>query len=175
MDGLTLLEEARGAGLRVAAEGDRLVIRGPKTAEPVARRLLAHKAEVLAALAGPRQLAPTPDPGAGLSAASLADWSRRGEVVEIASRTLGSTIYVTPDLAAAASLVESGVPRHLIFTASELAELARLFTLDPPQRAAVLRVFDAVRAAFGTDVEVVAVRPAAKQPGSSGDALVGAA
>jgi hypothetical protein len=60
MDGLSLLEEARGAGLRVAAEGDRLVIRGPKTAEPVARRLLAHKAEMLAVLTGPRPSAPGP-------------------------------------------------------------------------------------------------------------------
>jgi hypothetical protein len=51
MDGVTLLREARAAGLSVAAEGDKLVIRGPRRAEPVARLLLAHKPDVLAALA----------------------------------------------------------------------------------------------------------------------------
>jgi hypothetical protein len=51
MDGLTLLEEARAAGLSVLADGDRLCIRGPRRAEPVARRLIAHKALVLQALA----------------------------------------------------------------------------------------------------------------------------
>ena len=50
MDRLTLLRRARDAGLRVAAESGKLVIRGPKQAEPVARFLIAHKAEVLAAL-----------------------------------------------------------------------------------------------------------------------------
>ena len=51
MDGLALLREARGAGLSVAAEGDRLRVRGPKSAGDVAARLLADKAAVLAALA----------------------------------------------------------------------------------------------------------------------------
>ena len=51
MDGLTLLSEGRAAGLTVIADGDRLVIRGPKSADAVARRLLAHKAVILALLA----------------------------------------------------------------------------------------------------------------------------
>lgn len=38
MDGLTLLAEARAAGLEVRAEGDRLVIRGPRKAEALAKR-----------------------------------------------------------------------------------------------------------------------------------------
>lgn len=55
MDGVTaLLTEAQAAGLRVRAEGDRLVIRGPKRAEPLALKLIEHKAEVL------RLLAPAP-------------------------------------------------------------------------------------------------------------------
>jgi hypothetical protein len=66
MDGLTLLAEARAAGLKVKAEGTRLVVRGPREAEPVAKRLLAHKAEVMAALATPgagrpRYASPWPD------------------------------------------------------------------------------------------------------------------
>lgn len=50
MGGVKLLEEARAAGLRVRAQGDRLIVRGPKSAEPVAKALLAKKAEVLALL-----------------------------------------------------------------------------------------------------------------------------
>ena len=50
MDGLTLLREARAAGLEVQAREGRLVIRGPRRPEPIVRRLLAHKALVLDAL-----------------------------------------------------------------------------------------------------------------------------
>jgi hypothetical protein len=50
MDGLILLRRARDAGLAVAAENGKLVIRGPRQAEPVAKLLLAHKPEVLTAL-----------------------------------------------------------------------------------------------------------------------------
>lgn len=52
MDGLALLTEARAAGLCVAAEGGRLVIRGPRRAEAMARRLMEHKGDVMTALAG---------------------------------------------------------------------------------------------------------------------------
>jgi hypothetical protein len=51
MDGLTLLRRTHEAGLKVAVEGDKLVIRGPKRAEPVARLLIECKLEVMAALA----------------------------------------------------------------------------------------------------------------------------
>lgn len=50
MDGLSLLAEARRAGLSVHVEGDKLVVRGPKVAAPIAQRLLANKAQVMAAL-----------------------------------------------------------------------------------------------------------------------------
>jgi hypothetical protein len=117
---------------------------------------------------GPTPSAPPGDRAAGLSAASLANWSQRGEVVEIASRTLGGTVYVVPDLESVAPLVGSGVPRGRVYTAVELAELVGLFTLDPPQRAAALRVLDAVREVLGP-VEVVAVRPAAKHLRTAAD------
>jgi hypothetical protein len=51
VDGMTLLHRAEEAGLAVKAEGDKLVIRGPKRAEPVARLLLDNKPRILAALA----------------------------------------------------------------------------------------------------------------------------
>jgi hypothetical protein len=50
MDGLTLLRQAREAGLAVVAEGEKLVIRGPRRAELLARLLIEHKPEVLTAL-----------------------------------------------------------------------------------------------------------------------------
>jgi hypothetical protein len=54
MDGLSLLHEARAAGLVVTAEGETLRIVGPKRADSLARRLLAHKAELMHALTYPR-------------------------------------------------------------------------------------------------------------------------
>jgi hypothetical protein len=51
VDGLTLLRQARQAGLRVATEDDRLVVEGPRRLEPMARALLAAKPQVLRALA----------------------------------------------------------------------------------------------------------------------------
>jgi len=66
MVGLTLLAEARAAGLDVEAGADgRLIVRGPRSAEAIARRLLAHKADVMALL---RPDAGQPDRRADLAA-----------------------------------------------------------------------------------------------------------
>jgi hypothetical protein len=46
VDGLALIREARSAGLAVLAECRKLVIRGPKRAEPVARKYREYKAEL---------------------------------------------------------------------------------------------------------------------------------
>jgi hypothetical protein len=51
MGGLDLLARAELAGLKVEAHGARLVIKGPKRADSIARELLQHKAVVLTALA----------------------------------------------------------------------------------------------------------------------------
>ena len=50
MAGLKLLLQAQAAGLNVFARGERLIIRGPRSAESLARNLLRHKAEILLAL-----------------------------------------------------------------------------------------------------------------------------
>jgi len=50
MDVLTLLQEARAAGLHLHADGDKLVVEGPKSAAPVVEKLRQHKPEVMAAL-----------------------------------------------------------------------------------------------------------------------------
>src|SRR5438309_8754926 len=77
MDGLTLLRSARDAGLRVEAAGDKLLIRGPKHAEPGVKLLAEHKAVVLAALAVPSSVALT---HADEPASDHACVARRGQV-----------------------------------------------------------------------------------------------
>jgi hypothetical protein len=49
-DVVSLLAEARAAGVSVAADGERLTISGPRGAEEFGRRLLERKAEVRAVL-----------------------------------------------------------------------------------------------------------------------------
>ncbi len=50
MDGLALLRTAAAAGLTVRLDGDRLVIRGPRSADTIARQLIAEKPAVVAAI-----------------------------------------------------------------------------------------------------------------------------
>ncbi len=50
MDGLSLLDRARLAGLKVRADGDHLVVRGRRSQERLAEELLAHKTAVMAEL-----------------------------------------------------------------------------------------------------------------------------
>lgn len=45
---MNLIYEAAARGLRVHAQGDRLVVRGPRSEERLAQELLAHKGEILA-------------------------------------------------------------------------------------------------------------------------------
>src|SRR5262249_4723422 len=58
-----LVAAALRAGVEVRAEGDRLVVRGPRAAEGLGRALLGRKAEVLAVLAGPAAPSATALPG----------------------------------------------------------------------------------------------------------------
>ena len=51
MDALTLLARAHEAGLAVAIAGGKLVVRGPRRAEPMVRLLAEHKPVVMAAFA----------------------------------------------------------------------------------------------------------------------------
>ena len=57
MDALTLLRDARRAGLEVSTRGQRLVVRGPRRLEPVAEQLLAQKSAVVKAIADEREVA----------------------------------------------------------------------------------------------------------------------
>jgi hypothetical protein len=49
--GVSLLDEAAAAGVDLRIDGERLVVRGPRSAEAVAQRLLARKSEVMALMA----------------------------------------------------------------------------------------------------------------------------
>ena len=51
MDGVKLLVEAEAAGLRMRTQGDCLVVVGPRRLADLADELLAHKSDVLSALA----------------------------------------------------------------------------------------------------------------------------
>ena len=51
MDCIELLKRAEQAGLKVTQEGDRLKIRGPRSASAIAEELVANKDAVLEALA----------------------------------------------------------------------------------------------------------------------------
>lgn len=98
MDGLTLLRQAHHVGLRLEVAGDKLVIRGPKRAEPVVKLLAEHKAEVIAALANSSRQAEAPAPApwfdrviqhAQVEPALEQPWAaRRGRVQELDSAFL---------------------------------------------------------------------------------------
>lgn len=79
MGGLMVLEEARAAGLRVWTEGDRLKVRGPRAAADLALRLLARKAEVMAALEPKPAVTPWPPRPAELARWPVSLRQRWGE------------------------------------------------------------------------------------------------
>ncbi len=93
MDALALLRRAQEAGLRVKPAGDKLMVRGPKQAEPVVKLLAEHKVEVLAALAKTAHeaqlLSPAPwfkrviPPAEGEPGLEMPCASRRGRVQEL--------------------------------------------------------------------------------------------
>jgi hypothetical protein len=92
MDALALLRRAQQAGLRIQPAGDKLMVRGPKHAEPVVKLLAMHKAEILAALAkasndaellAPPWFGHVIPPVEGEPALALPCAARRGRVQEL--------------------------------------------------------------------------------------------
>ena len=51
MEPLAILREAERAGLKLRVEGDKLMVSGPRKAEPIVRRLAERKAEIMRVLA----------------------------------------------------------------------------------------------------------------------------
>jgi hypothetical protein len=77
-----LLDAAAAAGVVVGAQGDRLVIRGPRSAEALGGVLLARKAEVLPLLrAEPPSVGAEPSPAA--PEAGVAVLERRGHLLRL--------------------------------------------------------------------------------------------
>jgi hypothetical protein len=114
MDGLMLLDRAREAGLRFRAEGDRLVIRGPKKAASLAMELLSRKDEVL------RLLLQAEEDFQWLLGMSLADFSRQQLEVRVYSEILRETVVlVSNDDLAEQTLQNGEVP----YTPSEIRRL----------------------------------------------------
>ncbi len=101
-----LVETLRSRGVTLEPQGDQLRVRPASrlTAEEMARLRVAKPA-VLAYLSDPRPT-PPPEPAAGLSASSLAAFAGLGRVVQIESRTLEAAVYLCPDAASVAWLVE---------------------------------------------------------------------
>jgi hypothetical protein len=79
MDAMSLLEEARAAGLILIIEEGRLRIRGPRRAETVAQRLISHREEVLNLL----NVKPAPIIGPDdLPGDWRVDWEERAAIME---------------------------------------------------------------------------------------------
>jgi hypothetical protein len=96
MDTVTLLTEAREAGLIVEADGETLRIRGPRRAEAVARRILAAKDDVMSALRPRRRFRFVDGP---LAFGDIgAGWSPAGWVAEL-RRKAGRCDAYRPDIA----------------------------------------------------------------------------
>jgi hypothetical protein len=93
----TLLRRAEDAGLRVEPMGDKLLVRGPRSAEALVKLLAEHKLEVLAALA-PAPSSKSTDTGGDAAGATEAcrwrerftartfEWSIGGRVWDAAER-----------------------------------------------------------------------------------------
>jgi hypothetical protein len=60
MDFMKLIYEAQVAGLTLRADADKLVIRGPRSAEAIVAQLMAHKDEILAIVRTSCHLSPKP-------------------------------------------------------------------------------------------------------------------
>ena len=128
MDIVALLHDAYAAGLEVRRDGDRLVVRGPRSQAPLAQTLLAHKADVLPLL---RESPGLHAQGRSdllnqLLPMSLAQFSHEGMPLKIGVDWLERSLWFVPTLADVESLVRAGVTRRRIWTASELMDLLNL-------------------------------------------------
>jgi hypothetical protein len=102
VDVMMLLRQAQEAGLDVRAEAGKLVVRGPKKAEPLARELLDHTAEVLPLLLVDELLVQASEPGAAtnLSAEVLQPeiaWRLEAMLCQVPERGVIPFLVARPD------------------------------------------------------------------------------
>ena len=129
MDSMILLEQALDAGLEVKAIDNRLVVRGPRSAEPVAKQILKHKPEIMVLLVSNPKLGypitlvwPADIQGVGIIAGQ---WRRleTGEIEATYQSRRELTLAMAPALAG-----YDGSPGW----ARELAEALRRWPDEPP-------------------------------------------
>jgi hypothetical protein len=124
MDGLTLVQEARAAGLNLRADGGRLVIRGPRSAEPMALLLIERKSEILSVLSRAGDSPPESPYG----------W-------RIYSKLLGEEVWLVENDADATSLEAELVAerdQRPVFTVPEVEQLAEMGLEDAREAGRVL-------------------------------------
>ena len=135
MDGMTLLDMAKAAGLTVSAMGDKLIVRGNKAAEQVASKLLESKTEVMQELLA-------------ITNASLEDFRNSSFSIRIYSKTLGREVcFVGYDQAG--KKLDSGA---IYFTADELYHLIRQKTTP-----ADLQCIANAKEVFGPKIKIIKI------------------
>jgi hypothetical protein len=121
MDGLSLLRQAEEAGLAVALDGGRLVIRGPKRAEPVARLLIEHKSDVLAVLVRTDRM-PMPAMIERQNAAEAQAWTQPasyiGSALGIPGRKPNGWLSANRSLSGTGSTASDQIPRAVLAAAA---------------------------------------------------------
>jgi transposase len=159
MDSLALLNEAHAAGLEVRADGDRLMVRGPRSAAALAQKLLAHKADVLLLFQGTSHAVPySPSPLADrLLDMPLAQFACEDKLIEVGVGWLEGAFWFVPTVADAEYLVRQGVSRGRIWTAAELMDLMSIPKLTADQ----VKTIAAVKLEFGG--QVIKGRPRGKR------------
>jgi hypothetical protein len=150
-----LLREARAADLEVYANGDRLVVPGPRLAEPLARELLERKADVLPFLQEPSPLLlPSwPSQADRLLQVPLAQFCSAGELIEMAVDWLEASLWFVSNAADAETLAQEGVSRGYVWTALELMHVLGI----PNLLAEEITTITTVKREFGG--QVIKARP----------------
>jgi hypothetical protein len=106
-----MLAQAESAGLKIWAEGDRLKIKGPRSAEPLAKEIISRKPEVLEHLRAQ-----------AIASMSLEQFRKGFLAVRVWSKVLNRHLWFVSHPRAAHELGVKG----LYFTGQELAELLRI-------------------------------------------------
>jgi hypothetical protein len=159
-----LLRAARAAGVEVYANSGRLVVRGPRLADPLARELLERKAKVLPFRQEPSHLLlPSgPSQADGLLQMSLAQFYSAGELIEWAVDWLEASLWFVPNAADVETLAREGVSRGHIWTALELMDVLGI----PHLPAEEITTLAAVKREFGG--QVIKARPRGERCGERG-------
>ena len=122
-----LLQELTRRGVHLAAEGERLIYRGPSGAltDDLRQEIINHKAELLPMLrrAATRQC----DGQSNLAGMTLAEFARSRHVVRVRSRLLGEDVWWVSDATLQDAVPDSAL---VVYTAAELRHLVGISPQD---------------------------------------------